>query len=113
MKNNMTLRDISYSGLLKLAVLFIIIPRIASHIYYLVMQPVYAMLKGPSGLANDQLRETTGSNTQQTELLSTTLMKELIFILTLVVGAYIITKVIEYLAQNTKLGNIELGRKTN
>ena len=109
----MTLKDISHSGLLKLAILFIIIPRIISHIHSLVMQPVFDMLKRSSNLENIQVGETVEANTQQTELLPTTLTTEFIFIFTLVVGTYVLTKIIEYLAQNTKLGHIKLGHKSN
>lgn len=109
----MTLKDISHSGLLKLALLFIIIPRIASHIFHVVLQPFFTMINESSGLANNQHMETVESNSQQPELLTTTLTKEFTFIFTLVVGAYILTKIIEYLAQNTKFGDIKLGHKTN
>ena len=105
----MKLKDISYSGLLKLALLFIVAPRTFLHIYAIITRPLIANLRAITMPTNQKLTEATEANTQQVDFLSETILKEVVFIITLLISVFVLTKVIEFLAQNTKLGDMHLG----
>ncbi len=107
----MTLKDISYNGLLKLALIFIIIPRLFSRIYNFITRPIFEKISEFQNVTGIRESTPTETNSQNPDPLYEFALDQILFIITLLVSVFILTKLIEYLAENTKLGNMNLSER--
>ena len=107
----MTLSDISYSGLLKLALLFIITPRVFSQIFSFVTEPAIEKISEFRRVTSIKDTPSTETIPQSPVTLYEFAVDQILFIFTLFVSVYILTKIIKFLAENTKLGNMNLGER--
>ena len=103
----MILKDISYSGIVKLTIMFVVIPRLISRLHYRISQPLFSQLENihPTIVKPEVISKTPP---QQIDV-SSILTKELTVIITLLISAFVMTRVIEYLIRNTRVGDIKIG----